>query len=162
MKTAVRLIVLSLVLIVGFATGVSGAEKMAQKSWLEGCLAECQESHGQSGTKILLDCKGGCYHTNAVRSKNPDKCDIILQEESYGGMAGYKNCVTDVAVNVRDYTICRRIPDPVCKGECLERLAVETGNTAACMEIPQEYSPTVRIEVVRSRCRQAAERTPGK
>lgn len=161
-KTVLCLTVLCLALTVGFVTSVQGAQKRAQISELEDCLAECNKSLGQSGAEMLGECKGGCYHSDAMRIRNPDKCDIVLQEKGYGGMAGYKNCVTDVAAAVRDYTICRRIPEPLWRGECLERLAVETGNTAACIEIPKEYSPTVSIEAVRNKCRQAAERPLGK
>lgn len=161
MKTVTRLIVAGLALMIGFAPVAPGAQQpRRQVSQLEDCLAECQASLAQEGAEILGECKGGCRHAEAVRLRSADKCDVILQEASYGGMGGYKNCVTDVAVVVRDYTICRRIPDPVWRGECLNRLALETGNPAACMEIPDEYSPTIRIEVVRNACRRSAERTP--
>lgn len=161
MKAIARLMAAGLALMIGFAPGP--AEAQQRRTWiseLEDCLAECQASLGQEGPEILGDCKGGCWHAEAVRLRSADKCDVILQEASFGGMAGYKNCVTNVAVVVKDYKICRRIPEPVWRGECLERLAEETGNSAACMEIPEEYSPTVDIEVVRHRCRQAVEKEP--
>lgn len=142
MKTARRVTVLSLVSIFGFAAGVPGAQqRRSQVSQLEDCLAECQASLGQEGAEILGECKGGCWHAEAVRLRSADKCDVILQEASYGGMAGYRNCVTDVAVVVRDYKICRRIANQAGRGYCLARLATETGNVAICMEIRQAQTP---------------------
>jgi hypothetical protein len=151
-----------LALMIGFAPEAPGAQqRRTQVSQLEDCLAECQASLGQEGAEILGNCKGGCWHTEAVRRRIADKCDVILQEANFGGMGGYKNCVTDVAVVVRDYTICRRIPDPVWRGECLSRLALETGNTAACREIPEECPyPGCDIQAVRNDCRREAERAP--
>lgn len=163
MKTVACLMGAGLALMICFAPGSPGAQQRNRcVSELEDCLAECQDSLGQSGAEILGDCKGSCWHAEAVCLRSADKCNVILQEASFGGMGGYKNCVTDVAVVLRDYKICGRISDPVWRGECLERLALETGNPAACTEIPEEYSPTVDIEVVRNKCRREVERAPRK
>ena len=147
MKKTLRLTVLSLALIVGFATGVQGAQQQrAQTSELEYCLAECYASLGREGAEILGECKAGCWHSEAVRTKNPDKCDILFQEENYGGEGAYQNCVSDVASVVGDYKICRRIADLAWRDNCLARLATETGNVAICMEIQTRAPGDMRTQ----------------
>lgn len=147
MRMVLCSVILSLALIVGVIRSVPGAQQQrAQKSSLEDCLAECGTTLGQSGSEILGECKGGCWHREAIRIKSPDKCDVIFQEEKYGGEAGYQNCVSDVASIVGDYKICRRITDQAWRDACRERLAIEAGNIESCMEIETREPSDMRTQ----------------
>ncbi len=80
-----------------------------------------------------------CLNKVGIKTNDIDVC-LIIKDKYVDEANSYKNnCLINVATNLKDENICRKIDYLENKNFCLQRIAIETNNPSLCEEIESEF-----------------------
>ncbi|MBI5228378.1 hypothetical protein HY988_07335 [Candidatus Micrarchaeota archaeon] len=102
---------------------------------LNECLASCNILTGNS---LQATCQSGCYLGAATDTKDITKCDKLLTLE--GGAGVYDICVTNVATQLNDFSMCAKAKTNTYQDMCVTVIAETKTDATICSSVKDEVA----------------------